>query len=101
MAGGRLRAAGCRLAPAAPDLLAPFWTALTALDAKGVAYNHAAASNLLAVNLPELARLLIEHGPPLRFDSDLRQALWMSKFPRCLHKDRTIHSRITGKAIMC
>lgn len=88
-------------APAEPDLLAPFWAALAALDAKGVPYNHAAASSLLAVNLPELARLLIDHGHPLRFDNDLRHGLWMSKAPRCLHKNRTIHSRITGKAIRC
>lgn len=88
-------------APAVPDLLAPFWAALAALDAKGAAYNHASAGGLLAVNLPELARLLIEHGHPLRFDNDLRQGLWMSKAPRCLHKNRTIHSRITGKAIRC
>lgn len=88
-------------APQVLDVVEPFWQALAFLDGKGVDYNHATASSLLAVNLPELARLLIDHGHPLRFDNDLRQGLWMSKAPRCLHKNRTIHSRITGKAIRC
>lgn len=88
-------------APKVLDVVEPFWKALAFLDGKGVDYNHATAAGLLGVNLRELARLLIEHGHPLRFDNDLRQGLWMSKAPRCLHKNRTIHSRITGKAIRC
>ena len=88
-------------APQVLDVVEPFWQALAFLDGKGVDYNHATATSLLAVNLPELARLLIEHAHPLRFDGDLRQGLWMSKAPRCLYKNRTIHSRITGKAIRC
>lgn len=88
-------------APTAPDILKPFWEALAFLDGKGVDYNHARATSLLAVNLPELARLLIEHGQPLRFDSALRQGLWLSSAPRCLHKNRTVDSRITGKSIKC
>ncbi|WP_263143977.1 phage antirepressor N-terminal domain-containing protein [Pseudomonas sp. RIT-PI-AD] len=90
-----------RAAPKAPDVVEPFWKALAFLDGKGVDYNHALASGLLAVNLPELARLLIEHGQPLRFDSTLRQGLWQSTAPRCLHKNRVIHSRLTDKAIRC
>lgn len=90
-----------RAAPEVPDVVQPFWEALAFLDGKGVAYNHATAANLLAVNLPELARLLVEHGHPLRFDTALRQGLWQSSAPRCLHKNHPMHSRITGKAIRC
>ncbi|MDU9395402.1 phage antirepressor N-terminal domain-containing protein [Pseudomonas sp. zfem003] len=88
-------------APAVPDLLAPFWAALAALDAKGVAYNHARAPDLLAVNLPELARLFLEHGQPLRLDNALRTALWHSPTPRCLHKNHPLASRLTGKTLRC
>ncbi|PZE09701.1 hypothetical protein DMX10_29800 [Pseudomonas sp. 57B-090624] len=88
-------------APAVPDLLAPFWAALAALDAKGVDYNHARTADLLAVNLPELARLLLEHGQPLRLDNTLRTALWHSPTPRCLHKNHPLASRLTGKTIRC
>ncbi|WP_165667414.1 phage antirepressor N-terminal domain-containing protein [Metapseudomonas otitidis] len=88
-------------APTVPDLLAPFWAALAALDAKGVAYNHARAPDLLAVNLPELARLFLEHGQPLRLDNALRTALWHSPTPRCLHKNHPLASRLTGKTLRC
>lgn len=90
-----------RAAPAAPDVLKSFWEALAFLDGKGVDYNHATASNVLAINLRELAGQLLEHGQPLRFDSALRQALWQSHSPRCLHKNHTVHSRLTGKSIKC
>lgn len=88
-------------APAVPDLLAAFWAGLAALDAKGVDYNHARTTDLLAINLPELARLFIEHGHPLRLDTPLRAALWQSQAPRCLHKNHAMSSRITGKTIRC
>ncbi|WP_236187163.1 BRO-N domain-containing protein [Pseudomonas protegens] len=90
-----------RSAPAMPDVLKTFWEALTFLDGKGVDYNHATASNVLAVNLRELARLLIEHGHPLCLDGALREALWQSHSPRCLHKNHAVHSRLTGKTIKC
>ncbi|HBP5393076.1 TPA: phage antirepressor N-terminal domain-containing protein [Pseudomonas aeruginosa] len=87
--------------PTAPDVLKGFWQALAFLDSKGVAYNHSRAANLLAVNLPELARLLIEHGHPLRFDSALRQGLWLSSAPRCLHKNHPTKSRLVDKTVRC
>ncbi|WP_028628034.1 BRO-N domain-containing protein [Metapseudomonas resinovorans] len=87
--------------PEAPDVLKVFWEALDFLDGKGVKYNHAKSPNLLAVNLPELARLLIEHGQPLTFDTALRQALWQSHNPRCLHKSHVVDSRISGKSVKC
>jgi prophage antirepressor-like protein len=90
-----------RTAPTLPDVVEPFWQALAFLDGKGVDYNHANATNLLAVNLPELARLLIEYGQPLRFDKALRQGLWQSRTPRCLHQNHTVNSRLTGKSIRC
>lgn len=90
-----------RSTPKAPDVLKVFWEALAFLDGKGVAYNHATASNLLAINLRELASQLLEHGQTLRFDSTLRQALWQSHAPRCLHKNRTVHSQLSGKSIKC
>jgi hypothetical protein len=90
-----------RSAAKAPDILKVFWEALAFLDGKGVAYNHATASNLLALNLRELASQLLDHGQPLRFDSALRQALWQSHSPRCLHKNRTVHSRLSGKSMKC
>lgn len=58
-------------APVAPDILKPFWETLAYLDGKGVDYNHTARSNVLAVNLQELARLFGEHGQSLRFDTAL------------------------------
>ncbi|MFJ4393161.1 BRO-N domain-containing protein [Pseudomonas soli] len=64
-----------RAAPRVPDVVQPFWQALAFLDGKGAVYNHTRAENLVAVNLPELARLLIEQDHPVRFDSALRQAL--------------------------
>ncbi|UUC83849.1 phage antirepressor N-terminal domain-containing protein [Stutzerimonas stutzeri] len=88
-------------APTATDMLKPFWDALAALDAKGVEYNHARTADLLAINLPELARLFIEHGQPLRLDTALRSALWQSQAPRCLHKNHPLASRLTGKTIRC
>jgi len=90
-----------RPAPAAPDALKAFWDALAFLDRRGVDYNHTNASNVLAINLRELARALIEHGQPLSFNSALRQALWQSHTPRCLHKNHAIHSRLTGRTIKC
>lgn len=90
-----------RSAPTVPDALKTFWEALAFLDGKGVAYNHATSSNALAINLRELAHLLREHGHPLRFDTALRQAMWQSHMPRCLHKNYTVYSRLTGKSIKC
>jgi len=81
-----------RSSPKAPDVLKLFWEALAFLDDRGVAYNHAIASNMRALNLRELDIQLLDHGHPLRFDSALRQALWQSHSPRCLHKNRTLHS---------
>lgn len=90
-----------RSAPAVPDALKAFWETLAFLDSKGVDYNHAISSNALAINLRELARLLSEHGQSLRFDTALRQAMCQSHTPRCLHKNYTVHSRLTGKSIKC
>lgn len=90
-----------RSAPKMPDVVQRFWQALAFLDAKGVDYNHAHASTLLAVNLRELADLLIEHGHPLRFDNTLKQGLWQSEAPRCLQKNHPRNSRITGKTVRC
>lgn len=81
-----------RSAPEMPDVVQPFWQALAF---------HAHAGGMLAVNLPELARLLIEHGHPLRFDGALRKGLWQSNVPRCLHKNHAMSSKITGKTIRC
>lgn len=88
-------------AAAVPDILSAFWAALAALDEKDVAYNHARAADMLAINLPELARLFIEHGQSLRLDTALRSALWQSQTPRCLHKNHPLASRLTGKTIRC
>lgn len=90
-----------RSAPKAPDVVKEFWKALAFLDGKGVGYNHSKATNLLAVKMPELADLLIEHGYPLRFDRELYQGLEESESPRCLHKNHAVNSRITGKTIRC
>lgn len=90
-----------RAAPKAPDVVRDFWQALAFLDGKGVDYNHAKSANLLAVNMPGLADLLIEHGYPLRFDRELYQGLEQSESPRCLHKNHAVNSRITGKTIRC
>ena len=88
-------------APVPPDVLKAFWDALAFLEGKRVDYNHSTRSNVLAVNLRELARLLGENGQSLRFDTALRQAMWQSHMPRCLHKNHAVHSRLTGKIIKC
>lgn len=88
-------------APAVPDVLAEFWAALAVLDQKGVAYDHASNANVLAINLPEISRLLIEHGHPLRVDNALKQALWQSPAPRCLRKNHPVTSQHTGKSVRC
>ncbi|BAU74404.1 BRO-N domain-containing protein [Metapseudomonas furukawaii] len=90
-----------RSAPKAPDVLKAFWEALAFLDGKGVDYNHAKAPDVLAVNLPELTRLLAQHGHSLIFDTPLRHALWQSQNPRCLRKNHPVDSRIAGKSIRC
>ncbi|WP_445673379.1 BRO-N domain-containing protein [Pseudomonas ceruminis] len=90
-----------RMAHVAPEILKSFWEALAYLDGIGVDYNHASRSNVLAVNLPELARLLMENGLSLRFDTTLREAMWKSRSPRCLHKNIAVHSRLTGATIKC
>ncbi|BAW20872.1 MULTISPECIES: BRO family protein [Pseudomonas] len=90
-----------RTEPIAPDILKSFWEALAYLDGKGVDYNHTSRSNVLAVNLPELSRLIREHGQSLRFDTALREAMWKSRSPRCLHKNIAVHSRLTGGTIKC
>ena len=90
-----------RSAPVLPDALKAFWEALAYLDGKGVDYNHSTASKTIAINLRELASLLIKHGQPLTFDSVLRQAMWQSHTPRCLHKNYTVYSCLTGKSIKC
>lgn len=87
--------------PAAPDILVKFWSALAVLDSKGIEYNHAHSGELLAVNLPELKSLLIEHDVPLHFTLEVRQALWASRAPRCLHKNHAVHSRLTRKSVKC
>ncbi|TDF86285.1 BRO family protein [Pseudomonas sp. H9] len=90
-----------RTAPVVPDVLKTFWETLTFLDGKGVEYNHSTRSNILAVNLREIAHLLSENGQSLLFDTALRQAMWQSHLPRCLHKNHAIHSGLTGKIIKC
>ncbi|UUC51632.1 ORF6N domain-containing protein [Pseudomonas citronellolis] len=90
-----------RSAPPAPDVLKEFWQALAFLDSKGVAYNHSRRTDLLAINLPELARLLTEHGQTLRIGTTLRRALWESKEPRCLHKNHPTSSKLVRRGVRC
>jgi len=90
-----------RSAPPAPDVLKEFWQALAFLDSKGVAYNHSRRTDLLAINLPELARLLAEHGQTLRIGTTLRRALWESKEPRCLHKNHPTSSKLVRRGVRC
>jgi hypothetical protein len=84
-----------------PNDVKAFWDALAYLDSQGVPYNHAKSPTQLALNLPQLARLLREHGQPIRLSTDLRQGLWQSTGPRCLHKNHTCYSHLTGKALKC
>lgn len=83
-----------------PDVLAEFWEALDYLDSQGVAYDHALKPNLLAVNPVHLARLLREQGHPLRFTSELRQAIRNSRSPRFL-RYTTVASAMEGKGMKC
>jgi hypothetical protein len=83
-----------------PDVLAEFWEALDYLDSQGVAYDHALKPRLLAVNPVQLARLLREQGHPLRFTSELRQAIRNSRSPRFL-RYTTVASAVEGKSMKC
>lgn len=87
--------------PETPKLVREFWQAVQVLERAGVAYNHAVAPEIVAVNFVQLADLLLEAGHPLRIDGALRAALWSNSKPRCLYKNKPIHSVITGKTIKC
>lgn len=87
--------------PDLPAVVVEFWQALEALGAKGLRYNHSVSAGLVAVNFPHLTELLIQAGLPLRVDGYLRRALWEAKKPRCLHRNHTVHSGITGGSIKC
>lgn len=82
-------------APPPPDLLAPFWTAIAALEAQGVAVNHAADPALIAINLTELAKHAAAGRLVVPVDGALRRALRQSTAPAFLHP-KTIRSRLTG-----
>lgn len=90
-----------RAEPGTAEIVQEFWQALAMLDARGVAYNHTNVSNLVAVNFSHLTNLLLEAGHPLRVDIALRNALWLSNKPRCLHKNKAVNSALQRKTVRC
>ncbi|MGE8152578.1 phage antirepressor N-terminal domain-containing protein [Pseudomonas vancouverensis] len=87
--------------PFEKDILADFWAALRHLDGKGVRYNHAIKSNLLAIRLDEIAQQLEAHGITIKLDSKMTNALKNSLSPKYTDHNKTVYSAIKRCGIKC
>lgn len=83
-----------------PDLLGPFWSAITALEAQGAAINHAADPALIALNLPELAACAAAGRLAIPVDAALRRALHLSTTPAFLGR-KTVRSCLIPGTVRC
>lgn len=85
----------------APDVIQRFWSAVEALEAKGVCVNHYPLdAHAIAVNLPVVAALAAKHGVPIPDLYDLRIATRCEYegFPQFLI-DKVIHSQPSGRSV--
>ncbi|WP_460128011.1 phage antirepressor N-terminal domain-containing protein [Pseudomonas sp. S3_A09] len=87
--------------PLEADLLADFWAALRDLDGKGVRYNHAIKSTLLAFRLEELAKHFETHGINVNLDAALTKAMKSSSAPRYINHNHAVHSAIERNTVKC
>ena len=89
-------------ADAVPPALiaAPFWRALDALDAKGIAYDHARAPERIAISLRHLESLFAHHGGGVAMTGSLRRALKQSTAPRFI-AIKAVNSILTGRTVKC
>lgn len=88
-------------APLDSDILADFWAALRHLDSKGVRYNHAIKSTLLAFRLEELAKHFEAHGINVNLDAALTKAMKSSLAPRYINHNHAVHSAIERNTVKC
>lgn len=86
--------------PELPDVLRVFWEALAFLDSKGVEYNHSINPDLIAISLPQLAKLFVQHNIHVTITGELRNALRQCDAPRYLSY-KTVQSAFDGKSKKC
>jgi hypothetical protein len=86
--------------PELPDVLRAFWEALAFLDSKGVEYNHSINPDLIAISLPQLAKLFVQHNIHVTITGELRNALRQCEAPRYLSY-KTVQSAFDGKSKKC
>lgn len=86
--------------PDEPACITELWDAITELQHLNVATNHARDSELIAINLPEVARLANEHKIPLSPTPELRRKILMSRYARYL-KNTCVNSALTNKSVKC
>ncbi|MDX9664257.1 phage antirepressor N-terminal domain-containing protein [Pseudomonas sp. P5_152] len=87
--------------PLEKDILADFWAALRHLDGKGVRYNHAKKSTLLAIRIDELAAQFEAHGITIKLDSAITNALENSSSPKYVDHSQTVHNELKRCGIKC
>lgn len=87
--------------PLEADILADFWAALRYLDGKGVRYNHAIKSTLLAFRLEELAKHFEAHGINANLNAALTKAMKSSSAPRYINHNHAVHSAIQRNTVKC
>ncbi|MFJ7315626.1 phage antirepressor N-terminal domain-containing protein [Pseudomonas sp. NPDC098747] len=87
--------------PPQPEILADFWAALRHLDEKGIKYNHAIKSTLLAFRFEDLANLFKKHGINIKLDDVLIRALKSSTAPRYINHNSSLYSGIERTTMRC
>lgn len=87
--------------PLEADILADFWAALRHLDGKGVRYNHAIKSTLLAFRLEELAKHFEAQGIKVNLDAAMTKAMKSSSAPRYINHNHAVHSAIERSTVKC
>ncbi|MBC3258030.1 phage antirepressor N-terminal domain-containing protein [Pseudomonas paralactis] len=88
-------------APPDSDILADFWAALRHLDSKGVQYNHAIKTTLLAFRLEELAKHFKANDTNIKLDAAMIRALKNCSSPRYLNHNHAVHSAIKRNTVKC
>lgn len=89
-----------RDAPPPPDLLGLFWDAVERLEREGAPINHAVAPDLIALNLPQLAKEADERGVTIPAAARMHRALRQSQRPLFVAY-KVVHSAVAGASLHC
>ncbi|ACO74268.1 Antirepressor protein [Laribacter hongkongensis HLHK9] len=82
-----------------PSLVDDFWEAVEFIGLDKL--NHSRDPRLIAINLPHLAKLAAAEKLKLPTTMEFRRVLMRSETPRYVECNKTVNSRLYGRAVKC